>query len=159
MYRCAANYKTCESFAFINDGDYSHSEIDKWKNNHLVTEEVLALKYNLPNIAPIDSPLEDAGRYDHCYMEITGCEGVNNLEKMKQYSDVKVSERSFKVIYNAMINDQGVEDWKTKADEYYVNLDDDKTDIVGIIIKNDVLTNPKPKIRTTMKKVIQKHAQ
>lgn len=71
MYRDGANYKTSESYSFKNDSGLTMAQLTEWLNEYMPTEEILASKHGLPNLAPLDNITDIGNDDDHCFMELT----------------------------------------------------------------------------------------
>jgi hypothetical protein len=118
MYRDGNNYKTSESYSFENDERLSMAQLADWLENHMPTEEILASKHGLPNLAPLDCITDIGNDYDHCFMELTGFDVAETASSMS----FDACDTPFSVVYHKTIASSSPEALEAAATAEQQNL-------------------------------------
>lgn len=124
MYRDADNWKNSQAYGFANDEKLTVAEIAAWFDAHMPTEDILAKRYELPNLAPVDNEHDICDGADHCFMELSELDICDHLSPMTEKS-----ETPFSVIYHKAINADSPESLQAwSVDEQNVVLERWKQD-------------------------------
>lgn len=103
MYRDAANYKTTQAYAFANDLQLTVAQLSVWLDEHMPTDDILAKRYGLPNLAPLDNETDIGNDDDHPYMELTDV-SVAESDEIDSIFSIEKDDTPFSVIYQKAIS-------------------------------------------------------
>lgn len=129
MYRDGCNNKTSETFSFLNDEALTNQAIKDWFAEHLIQDEVQAIKYGLPNLAACTFVTDECSSDDHCFMEVTDFCFGNSIMGVK-------ADELFSPIYHAMIDDKGIKGWRDIERKEQVKLIKSSFDRVAGLVRD-----------------------